>query len=66
MKREDLKIGQKVIVTPEWINKDLPKPIEKELYVRELHNPLVAGLSYKPTGRKHIYGILYSAIHPCV
>lgn len=75
MKREDLKIGQMVklpakdIVTWEGEVGNLTPNIhhqnEKIMYVRELYNPLCAGLSYKKTGKKHIYGILYGVIQPC-
>ena len=64
MNREDLKIGMKVKVVPIQNNKYLPAPKETEMFVRELYNPLVAGLSRKKTGKKHIYGILYEVIHP--
>lgn len=67
MKRTKMKIGQRVRVVPKHTyNKDgsIKHHPEKVMYVRELHNKLVAGLSYKPTGKKHIYGILYEVIEP--
>lgn len=66
MNREDLKIGMEVMVIPIQYNKDLPSPKGVKMFVRELYNPLTAGLSRKKTGKKHIIGILYSVIHPCV
>lgn len=65
MNREDLKTGMEVMVIPIQYNKDLPSPEGVKMFVRELNNPLTAGLSIKKTGKKHILGILYSVIHPC-
>lgn len=62
-----MKIGQRVRVVPKHTyNEDgsIKHHPEKTMYVRELYNPLVAGLSHKRTGEKHIYGILYEVIHP--
>ena len=64
MKRQDLTIGQKVLVIPPYTNKDLPAPKSKEMYVQELHNPQLAGLSHKQKKKQHIYGILYEVIYP--
>lgn len=64
MNKLDLVIGMKVKVVPIHSNKALPAPKETQMYVRELHNPLVAGLSRKKTGKRHIYGILYELIQP--
>ena len=62
MQRSNLKIGQKVRVIPKWKNRDKPKPTVIVMYVRELSNPTVAGLSRRRKG--DVYGILYSVIHP--
>jgi len=64
MERANLTIGQKVLVIPPHTNKDLPAPKSKEMYVQELYNPKCAGLSHRPKEKKHVYGILYSVIHP--
>ena len=60
MHRENLKIGQTVLVIPET-NKYPPK----ELYVRELHDSYCAGLSHTmETPPEKSYGIYYRVIHP--
>ena len=75
MKREKLKIGQQVllpakdIVTWEGDEWNLKKKVrhqkESIMYVRELHNPNVAGLSYTmDTPPERSYGILYEVIEP--
>ena len=69
MKRSQLKIGQKVLVIPPHTNKDEPAPKPVQMYVQELNKGLLAGLSYRKHMKggikaKHIYGILYSVIHP--
>ncbi len=67
MEREKLQIGQKIKIVPNHTNKDLPAPKESIGYVRELHNPLVAGISLRPTGDENcIYGIFYSVIQPII
>jgi len=63
MERAELELGEKVRVIPKWYNKDLPKPPEHIMFVRELYNPLNAGLSHTVNG-EHVYGIIYSVIHP--
>jgi len=63
--RSELVIGQRVRVVPDWMNKDLPKPKSGVMYVRELHNPNCAGLSYTmDTPPEKSYGILYHIIKP--
>jgi len=64
MQRENLKIGQQVLVTPLHYNKDLPAPKSTKMYVRELKEGNCAGLSHRKNEKRHIYGILYEIIHP--
>lgn len=61
MKREELTIGDKVIVCPDHTNKDLPAPKPFKMVVRELHNPHTAGLSHRKNSRS-CYGIIYDVI----
>jgi hypothetical protein len=63
MKREDLKINQKVIVIPRHTNKDRPAPKTSIMYVRELNEGDCAGLSWRKNEKQHIYGIYYDIIH---
>lgn len=64
MTRKELRVGQRVWVIPRHTNKDKEAPKKTLMYVRELHNKMVAGLSRKKTGKTGIYGILYEIIHP--
>lgn len=63
MVRENLTIGQQVLVVPEWTNKELPPPTVHKVYVRELHNPKLAGVSHTKNSRS-CFGILYSVLQP--
>lgn len=60
MRRNKMKIGQQVIVVP--VDKKYPPHF---MFVRELHNPKVAGLSHTmKTHPENSYGVMYSVIHP--
>ena len=63
MKRENLTIGQKVLVIPPHTNKDVPAPKSKYMYVQELKEGTCAGLSHRINEKRHIYGILYEVIN---
>lgn len=62
MQQSELKIGQEVTVIPLPTAND-KSPAPTKMFVRELHNPWVAGLSYSMDS-EHVYGIIYSVIHP--
>lgn len=64
MTRKELRIGQRVWITPIHTNRKKKAPKKTLMYVRELHNETTAGLSRKKTGKTGIYGILYEIIHP--
>lgn len=59
-----LKIGQKVLVTPEHTNKDLPAPRSKIMYISEKTKGNCTGLSYKRNEKDpyNIYGVLTELI----
>ncbi len=64
MERKKIKIGMKVVVTPlHTYNEDGSIKIhpQKIMWVRELHNKMWAGLSFRKNG-KSIYGIIYPII----
>ena len=66
MKQAEAKIGMKVRVVPEYTNRSLPPPEVKTMYIREKHNPLCAGISYRQRERNQhrIYGVLWSVLYP--
>jgi hypothetical protein len=59
---KQLKLGQKVLVTPSWTNKDLPKPKSNIMYVTEKTKGTCTGLSHRKGEEKHIYWILTKLI----
>ena len=66
MNRTKMQIGTKVKVVPKHTyNTDgsIRHHAEKIMWVRELHNPSFAGLSYRKNG-KNLYGIMYEVIQP--
>src|ERR1035437_232340 len=63
--RKSLSIGDKVLVIPRERPYGMPRFRSTLMYVRELHNPNTAGLSYKPK-IGCVYGIVYEIIHPIV
>lgn len=65
MERSKMKIGMRVRVVPvHTYNEDgsTKRYPEHTMWVRELHNKKVAGLSHRKNS-KSIYGILYEVIH---